>query len=450
MSDNAIVVICTRPDSKRIPRKCFQKIAGVPALDHILTRLQKTGLTTILAIPMGTELDYKAYADGIRWPKVYLFSGNPDSPLHRMKDALDYYSRHMKIPKYVVRITHDDLLVDSETILELLAEAEKADAGYAISFGILEGAGVEVIHASNIMHAANSIEHPVEHISYFVKGQNCPKPSQLFHRPRQAIYRPYRMTMDYPEDIVVLETVLRKMGANATNDDICAYLDMNHHVLTYNRLPEVTVYTCVKNGAKWINEAMRSVLQGDFSDLEYIVIDDQSDDATLGEVLKFDDRRIRILLNDENLGLASSCNRALKEARGKFLIRVDADDILKPSAIREMLSEIKTSGAAIVYSNYELINEDGTPIFPEPASLYHHAGCSLMDKRLINEIQFTDGLRHWEGLDLYTRIRKRFPISYCNGTTLWYYRQRPTSLSKSNPETRDKIKKQIEASNGSI
>lgn len=447
MTDTAIIIVCTRPDSHRVPRKCFKKIADVPALDHILTRLQKTGLTTILAIPMGTEIDYKDYADGIRWPKVYLFSGNPDSPLHRMKDALDYYARHMKLPKYVVRVTHDDILVDADTILDLLEEAEKTDAGYAISPGIMEGAGVEIIHTSNIMHAANTIAHPVEHVSYFVHGEACPKPKALLKSPHNSIARPYRLTMDYPEDVVVLETVLRTCGAFTDCREVCTFLDQNHHILNYNKLPEVTVYTCVKNGARWIGEAMRSVLSGtQMPDIEYIVIDDKSTDETLSEILKFSDPRIRILLNEENLGLASSCNRALKEARGKYLIRVDADDLLKPCALKDMLAEIKNSGAAIVYSDYEFMSEDGGVISHEPAGIHHHAGCALMDKRLINEIQFTDGLRHWEGLDLYTRIQKRFPIAYL-GVPLWMYRQHDGSLSKSNFGERAKIRQDIREKN---
>lgn len=448
MSDNVLVIICTRPNSKRIPRKCFQKIAGVPALEHILIRLQKTGLTTILAIPMGTELEYKAYADGIKWPKVYLFSGNPDSPLHRMKDAIEFYTKHMKIPKYVVRITHDDILVDTDTVMELVAEAEKTDCGYAISPGILEGAGVEIIHTANIMHAANNTAHPVEHISYFVHSGDVPKPRILVKSPNGSIVRPYRLTMDYPEDVVVLETILRKLGPFSLNSDICQFLDKNHHILKYNQLPEISVYTCVRNGARWIGEAMRSVLQGTFGDLEYLIVDDKSEDDTLSEILKINDPRIRILLNEENVGLASSSNLALKEARGKYLIRVDADDLLGPTALRDMLAEIKTCGAAVVYSDYNLIDEEGAVIKSEPAGLHHHPGCALMDKRLLNEIQFTEGLRHWDGLDLFERIHKRFPIGYAEGAPLWFYRQHSTSWSKNNLEERERVKKEIEEKHG--
>lgn len=81
------------------------------------------------------------------------------------------------------------------------------------------------------------------------------------------------------------------------------------------------------NSEKYIEEAINSVLHQTFSDFEFLIIDDGSTDNTIDVILKFSDSRIRLIRNEENRGLIYSLNVGLEEAKGKYVARMDADDI---------------------------------------------------------------------------------------------------------------------------
>lgn len=443
--DKTPIIICTRPDSARVPGKVFRKIAGVPAIEHILNRVKPSGLPVILAVPAFCEL-YDKYADR----QVQIFRGYDKSPLHRMAAAKGM-NREVMDAKYVIRITHDDLLIDCKSMMDLLSACESEDAGYGVMNGILNGAGVEVIAGQNLMQAAIDNSDAVEHISYFV--QNKPNPRTIRLDCRREIRRDYRLTLDYPEDALLLEIVLRRLGPNASCDEICAFIDTHPWLINVNRQPMVSVYTCAYNAEDYIERTILSVLRNGFSDIEYIIVDDGSTDETLLEIAKFaDDPRIKIVLSPANEGLASASNRAISKARGRYVLRVDADDQLIPGAIESMLRIAIQEDAAAVYPAYHKIDGNGNGNSAEMTSPhtfalfrpdeFHHAGCALMNTKILNEVRFKDGLRHWDSLELYSRLSKRFNIAYMMQAG-FFYRQHSKSLSKSDPATRERIRKEI-------
>lgn len=437
MRDDVLIIICSTPNSRRLPRKCFLKIAGKPVLQHIFDRLKPLDIPVVLAIPEGTYSEYHSY---FKFQNFTYYEGNAESPLHRMVGCLLGMRRAGINPKYIIRITHDDILIDSLTIRELLQEVINQKAGYGITPTIVDGAGAEVIATENILNALQKHPEPVEHISYFVKGENCPNPKIIEMRPRPSIERKARLTLDYYEDYVVLETILREVGPEASVDEICLYLDENPQILDYNRLPTYTIYTCVKNGVKWIDGNVRHSLL--CTDIERLIIDDCSTDKTLSELLRSTNTGYRVIINEENIGLASSSNIAISKAKGKYIMRVDVDDIVKPQAFEQMSAKMEAEGSVICYANYTEVNEDGVFIRDREnvdAKEKHHIGCALVNKRWLNEIRFKEGIRHWDGLELYNRIKGRFPISYVE-EPLWYYRVRKDSMSRTNLEERERCK----------
>ncbi len=437
----AVVCICTRPDSARVPRKALRKVAGLPAIEHILTRIgavkgSVTPYPVILAVPTGCQ-DYDYLLAGYN---VSIFRGNPTSPLHRMVDAVLDWSEQddNTMPKFVIRITHDDLLIDMTTVNGLVDETEHLAAGYGISPGIVDGAGVEVIFTGNLLKAAQEMRgQDVEHISYFVRGAGMPSGIVLHKRPRASIERPYRLTLDYPEDAVVLESVLRQTGPLAPLDEVCRFLDLHGEILKHNALPAVSVYICARNAEKWIQDAIRSVPETcSFGAVELVVVDDASTDATLLKILEVSSRVNRLIVNEDNIGLASSSNVGLKACRARYVMRLDADDRLKPGAIDFMLRRLQEQSAAIVYAGYDEMNESGGVVTASGCDprTHHHAGAALMDAKMINELRFRDGLRHWDGLELYNRVRAaQMPVAYCD-VPLWFYRRHSDSMSRMTPE----------------
>jgi glycosyltransferase involved in cell wall biosynthesis len=86
------------------------------------------------------------------------------------------------------------------------------------------------------------------------------------------------------------------------------------------------------NGEKYLDDAIESILNQSCSDFEFIIIDDASTDSSWQKILgwKSRDQRIRPYQNDHNLGLAATLNRALTHANGRYIARMDADDISLP------------------------------------------------------------------------------------------------------------------------
>jgi len=239
--------------------------------------------------------------------------------------------------------------------------------------------------------------------------------------------------MDYPEDAIVLETILREVGALADLDTIVEFIDRHPYVMNLNKLPLISIYTCAFNAQDYVERTLDSVFNHhSYSplDLEYIFVDDGSVDSTLLKVSRFSrDKRLKIICNEGNKGLASSSNIALSQARGKYVMRLDADDLLISNSISDMLDILQRENSSVVYPAYKEIDKNEKMISDiQDPSVHHHAGCALMDKRMINEIRFKDGLKHWDGKDLYNRIRSKFKISYTHDP-MWFYRKHEKSLS---------------------
>src|SRR5687767_104254 len=96
--------------------------------------------------------------------------------------------------------------------------------------------------------------------------------------------------------------------------------------------PAVSVLMSVRNGAPWVRDAVRSVLDQSAADLELIVVDDGSDDATPELLEAVRDPRLRVELEPPR-GLTASLNHALALARAPLVARLDADDVALPDRL---------------------------------------------------------------------------------------------------------------------
>ena len=412
------------------------KIAGKPAMKHIVDRLKASALDVIIATPEGQG---KLFCG----PEATVVEGRgicDESPLHRMANVV----RHLTpSPEWIIRITHDDILIDPETISHLIYECRSQGAGYGCTPTIVEGAGVEVIHRDNLLAAAERRKEPTEFVSYFVRGEGMPRPGIVRMRPRESIERPYRLTLDYHEDALVLEAVLRAVGPDASLDAIVSFIDTNKSLLSVNKLPDISFYTCAYNSGAWLKQAIHSAVL--FPSSEYVVVNDGSTDATLASALYYS-KIVSILSNEENIGLASSSNKAISECKGKTVMRIDADDYLTDDAcahLPKMLQMIK-DGFNVVYPAYYLVNAEGAILGQagEPRT-HHHVGGALFDKAFLNELRFKEGIRNWDGLELYQRMVKAgAKIGYYDKPT-WCYRQHDKSMSRTNTSQREKEKDEI-------
>jgi len=127
--------------------------------------------------------------------------------------------------------------------------------------------------------------------------------------------------------------------------------------------PLISVIMPVYNTAPFLKEAIESILTQTETDFELILINDASTDNSSEVIAQFNDPRIRIINNEKNLGLAVSLNKAIRVATGKYIARMDGDDIALPTRFEEQLKIIKSADRrTVVCSTCLLIDEHGNKI----------------------------------------------------------------------------------------
>ena len=126
--------------------------------------------------------------------------------------------------------------------------------------------------------------------------------------------------------------------------------------------PLVTVLVAVADGERWLETAVRSILRQSLRDLELVVVDDGSTDATPDLLARVDDPRLRTVRHEQRLGLAASLNRGLDEARGGFVARLDADDVALPTRLEGQVARMhERPSVAVVGTAVVELDERGRP-----------------------------------------------------------------------------------------
>jgi len=112
------------------------------------------------------------------------------------------------------------------------------------------------------------------------------------------------------------------------------------------------------NTAKFIGETINSVLSQTYSNWELIIVDDCSNDNTDEVVASFDDKRIKYIKNEKNSGAAVSRNRALREAKGKWIAFLDSDDLWLPEKLEKQIAFMESNVYSFSYTKYSEIDEE--------------------------------------------------------------------------------------------
>ena len=108
------------------------------------------------------------------------------------------------------------------------------------------------------------------------------------------------------------------------------------------------------NTADYISESIKSIQKQVYSNWELIIVDDCSTDNTDDIVRPFlVDSRIRYLKNERNSGAAVSRNRALREAKGRWIAFLDSDDLWAPEKLEKQIEFMEKNGYSFSYTNYE-------------------------------------------------------------------------------------------------
>lgn len=127
------------------------------------------------------------------------------------------------------------------------------------------------------------------------------------------------------------------------------------------------VMSTYKEKLEFINSSIASILEQSYKNIEFIIVLDNPENKEIESVLDYyvrNDNRVRVLKNEKNIGLVKSLNRALKEARGEYIVRMDADDISDNQRIEKQLRYVIKHNIDILGGGIEVIDEKNKVIKP--------------------------------------------------------------------------------------
>lgn len=131
---------------------------------------------------------------------------------------------------------------------------------------------------------------------------------------------------------------------------------------------DLSVVMAVYNGENYIVEAIDSVLSQNYTDFEFIIVNDGSTDNTLSIIESYKDSRIKVI-NHENVGHAKSLNIGIKASKGKYIARLDADDrCLKERFSTQMDFISSHPEVVLVGANANIIDNDGNFLYKSQLS----------------------------------------------------------------------------------
>lgn len=125
---------------------------------------------------------------------------------------------------------------------------------------------------------------------------------------------------------------------------------------------KISVLMATKNGAKYISKSIDSILKQSFKDFEFIICNDYSTDSTLDILQKYllKDKRIKIINNEGIPGFTNALNLGIKNSEGKYVARMDDDDISHHDRLQKELSFMEQNPTvSIVGSNINFFDENG-------------------------------------------------------------------------------------------
>lgn len=151
--------------------------------------------------------------------------------------------------------------------------------------------------------------------------------------------------------------------------------------------PKVSVIMSVYNGGKYLRGAIDSILNQTFKDFEFIIVNDGSTDNTEEILNTYSDKRLKII-TQEKMGLAKSLNKAIKISKGKYIARMDADDLSLPKRLELQVAFLdKHKNVGLIGTAFSYINGDGKILL----TVSMPADNEIIQKRLLKENCFVHG-----------------------------------------------------------
>ena len=173
--------------------------------------------------------------------------------------------------------------------------------------------------------------------------------------------------------------------------------------------PLVTVFLPAYNCEKYIAVAIDSILAQTYSNLEVLICNDGSTDGTEEIIKTYTDKRIKYIKNEKNLQLIATLNKGIRLAKGKYLARMDADDICLPQRIEKQVQVMERDPEVVICGSWVEILGPTPSVFKYPehhddiavsmlfySSISHPASIWRMEVIRNNNLEFNPNYYHAE------------------------------------------------------
>ena len=202
----------------------------------------------------------------------------------------------------------------------------------------------------------------------------------------------------------------------------------------------VSIITPSYNNKQFIKETIDSVISQTYENWEMIIVDDKSTDNSVEFIQEFikDEKRIKLIILNSNIGAAMARNKALDIAQGRYIAFLDSDDIWLPRKLEKQLNFMQENNYSFTFSSYTPFSEDGKKEFsliqvPKELSYSEYCkdtiiGCLtvIIDKNEISEFKMPN-IKSSHDMALWLLIMKRGFKAYGLNEALAKYRLVSTS-----------------------
>ena len=208
--------------------------------------------------------------------------------------------------------------------------------------------------------------------------------------------------------------------------------------------PLVTVYIPCCNYGRFLQQSIESVYRQLYTNWELIIVDEGSDDDSVRIAEEFCRRspsKTSLIRNPQAIGLQRLANTVLGLARGKYMIRLDADDWLDETALLTLVAKLELSpDIGLVYGNYFYTDPDGNVLGVErrhklgvedqAGYLPPHGACTMFRVRSLKAVGgYSEDINAQDGWELWYKLFDRIGAANLD-IPIFYYRQHGTSLSR--------------------
>lgn len=224
----------------------------------------------------------------------------------------------------------------------------------------------------------------------------------------------------------------------------------------------ITIYITNYNYGPFIEDAITSVLEQTYNNIEIIIIDDGSTDCSREVIEKYISHEKIEVVYQQNKGLTKTNNVALRLSQGKYIVRLDADDRLKKDAIQNLVDGFINDNIAMVFGNWDVVDEHCNFLysykrhdFEQDVTLLDcpaHGACTMFRTDYLKSVGgYDEELRCQDGFELWFRIVEKFEVKNLD-KVIFDYRRHGSNLTGNEDKilsTRSNILKKI-SSNKSV